>query len=67
MFANTASPQSLSFSGEEAEILTELLESERATLLVGIRHTDHRAYRDELRRRLALVEQLSRRIPSKCA
>ena len=43
---------------EELQILTELLESERARLMVEIRHTDHRAYRDELRRKLAIVERL---------
>ena len=51
----------LSLSGEEFEILAELLESERAKLLVEIRHTDHRAYRDELRHRLDLVERLGER------
>jgi len=51
----------LSLSGEEFEILAELLESERAKLLVEIRHTHHRAYRDELRHRLDLVERLSGR------
>ena len=47
---------------EELEILTELLESERVKLLVEIRHTDHRAYRDGLRHREELVEQLAERI-----
>jgi len=47
---------------EELQILTELLESERVRLLVEIRHTDHRAYRDGLRHREELVEQLEERI-----
>jgi hypothetical protein len=47
---------------EELQILTELLESERVKLLVEIRHTDHRAYRDALRRRQEIVEQLAERI-----
>ena len=40
-----------SLSEEEIQILTELLESERIKLMVEIRHTDHRAYREGLRRR----------------
>ncbi len=51
----------VSVNGEEIAILVELLESERAKLLVEIRHTDHRLFRDELRHRLSLVEQLSER------
>ena len=48
----------LNVAREELTILSELLESERAKLLVEIRHTDHRNFRDELRQRLALVESL---------
>ncbi len=48
----------LYLSGEETGILAELLESERAKLLVEIRHTDHRVFRDELKRRLSVVEQM---------
>ena len=48
----------LRLPGEELEVLDELLESERSRLLVEIRHTDHRAYRDELRHRLEVVEHL---------
>ncbi|HVX67286.1 MAG TPA: hypothetical protein VHA11_11820 [Bryobacteraceae bacterium] len=51
----------LEFTGEERAILTELLESERAKLLVEIRRTDHRTFRDELRNRLTLVEKLIQR------
>jgi hypothetical protein len=47
---------------EELQVLTELLESERVKLLVEIRHTDHRAYREGLRHRQELVEQLAERI-----
>jgi len=54
----------LDFSAEELEILAELLDSERTRLLIGIRHTDHRAYRDELRHRLALIEKLIERCGS---
>jgi len=41
--------------------LAELLESERARLVIEIRHTDHRSYRDQLRGRLAIVERLEER------
>lgn len=49
-------------SEEEITLLAELLEGEHARLLVGIRHTFHREYRDELRRRLDLVERLIARM-----
>jgi hypothetical protein len=51
----------LDLSSEELELLAELLESERAKLLVEIRHTAHRSYRDQLRERLAIVERLAER------
>jgi len=51
----------LHLSTEELEILAELLEGARDKLLVEIRHTHHRSYRDELRHRLALVEGLLER------
>jgi len=49
---------SFQLAGDELTILGELLESERSRLLVEIRHTDHRTYRDELRHRLEVVEHL---------
>jgi len=54
----TASPLYLQLAGEELSVLNELLESERLRLMVEIRHTDHRVFRDELRHRLELVEHL---------
>ena len=54
----TASPLYFQLAGEELSVLNELLESERLRLLVEIRHTDHRVFRDQLRRRLELVEHL---------
>jgi hypothetical protein len=45
-------------AGENLTVLNELLAAEQARLLVEIRHTDHRSYREELRRRLAIVEHL---------
>jgi len=58
---NATSAESLNLNSEERAIVAELLESERAKLLVEIRHTDHRAFRDELRHRLNLVEDLVQR------
>ncbi len=57
-----ASVERLSLGGEQLAILAELLESERTRLLVEIRHTDHRSYRDQLRSRLNVVEQLLDRV-----
>ena len=54
----TASPLYYHLAGEELTVLRELLESERLRLLVEVRHTDHRAFRDELRHRLEIVEHL---------
>jgi hypothetical protein len=51
----------LDLTSEEFAILAELLESERAKLLIEIRHTHHRPFRDELRHRLTLVESLVER------
>lgn len=51
----------LDVSSEELEVLADLLESERAKLLIEIRHTDHRSYRDQLRGRLTIVERLEER------
>ena len=49
---------SFHLSGDELTVFKELMEGEQARLLVEIRHTDHRSFREELRRRLALVERL---------
>jgi hypothetical protein len=51
----------LNLSTEEFAIVAELLESERAKLLIEIRHTDHRSFREKLRQRLAIVESLLER------
>jgi hypothetical protein len=58
---NSTSHEPLNLPGEELAVLAELLESARARLLIEIRHTDHRAFRDELRHRLTLVENLIER------
>jgi hypothetical protein len=54
----TVKPLYFQLAGEELTVLNELLESERLRLMVEIRHTDHRAFRDELRHRLEVVEHL---------
>ena len=59
---NSTTHDSLSFSSEELAVLAELVESARARLLNEIRHTDHRAFRDDLRQRLAVVEALAERL-----
>ena len=58
---NATGNESLDLTGEELGVLAELLECERAKLLIEIRHTHHRAYRDELRHRLTVVEELVER------
>jgi di/tripeptidase len=55
---NTLSGISFALTGEELTVSGELLVAEQSRLLVEIRHTDHRTFRDELRRRLAIVEHL---------
>jgi hypothetical protein len=54
----------MNLNSEELAVVAELLESERAKLLVEIRHTHHRSFRDELRQRLATVEGLLGRWPA---
>lgn len=59
---NPSTREPLTFSADdEIALLSELLEAEQAKLLVGIRHTFHREYRDELHRRLDLVERVIKR------
>jgi hypothetical protein len=58
---NSTTHELLNAATEEFEILAELLEAERTKLLLGIRHADHRAFRDVLRHRLELVERLIER------
>ena len=53
--------ESLSLSGEELEMLAELLDSARNKLLVEIRRTDHREFRDELRHKLVVIEGILER------
>lgn len=55
---NASTHEPLSLSSDELAVLTELLEAGRVELLVEIRHTHHRNYRDYLRKRLSLLERL---------
>jgi len=59
---DTTTHAPLEVSGEEREVLAELLESERTKLFIEIRHTHHRSYRDALRARLETVEHLEERV-----
>ena len=64
---NQTTHEPLQLTREELAILFELLETAHTNLLVEIRHTDHRSYRDELRRRLESVERLIRLCqPQRC-
>lgn len=58
---NATTHEPLNLEGEQLAILAELLESESTQLLVEIRHAHHRAFRDELRHRLNVVEELADR------
>jgi hypothetical protein len=58
---STTIHERLNLNNEEFAVLTELLESTHTKLLIEVRHTDHRVFRDELRRRLAVVERLLER------
>lgn len=48
---------------EEWVLVAQLLEQKQRELLLGIRHSVKRAFRDELHRQLNLVERLRERIP----
>lgn len=51
----------INVNSQEIAVLADLLESERARLLVEIRHTHHRAFRNELQQRLTIIEVLADR------
>jgi hypothetical protein len=48
----------------EQELLREVLQAERDRLLVEIRHTDHRDYKESLLKREELLEGLLSRLAS---
>ena len=62
---DTTMAETLTLTSEELAVLAELLQSERAKLLVEIRHTAHRTFRDELRHRLTTVEDMISRCGAK--
>lgn len=51
-----------SLTNEERELLAELLEAERHRLLLEIRHSAHRQFREELKQRYDRVERLCSRV-----
>lgn len=53
--------QQLVLSSPEVDLIRQLLKNEQNKLLVEIRHTDSRLFRNGLKERLALVEVLSQR------
>ncbi|MGB9456096.1 MAG: hypothetical protein WCB12_08645 [Bryobacteraceae bacterium] len=58
---NSTSHAPLDLNSEEFAIVAELLEAAQTRLLIEIRRTHHRSFRDELRHRLTLVESLVER------
>ncbi|MBE7543037.1 MAG: hypothetical protein M9913_03115 [Bryobacteraceae bacterium] len=48
---------------EEWALVAQMLENKQRELLLGIRHSVRRNFRDELQRELSLVEGLRDRIP----
>jgi hypothetical protein len=60
---NARSHEPFKLNSDELALLSELLQSERTKLLVEIRHTKHRNFRDELRHRLTVVEGLAETLP----
>lgn len=55
---NATTNEQMSVNAEELELLAELLDEARTKLLVEIRRTYARSFREQLRRRLTLVEGL---------
>jgi len=60
---NATSHEPFKLNSDELALLAELLQSERTRLLIEIRHTSHRTFRDELRHRLTVVEGLAGTLP----
>jgi len=57
----TPAHEPFNLTSRDVAILAELLEAERTRVLVEIRHTNHRAYRDELKERVNALEDLIQR------
>lgn len=58
---NSITHPPVDLSSEEIALVAQLLQTERNKLYAEIAHTDHRAFRDDLKRRLTLVEHLAER------
>lgn len=58
----TTTVHSFALSDDEREVVREVLESEDVRMAVEIRHTDKRAFREELKRRQHLVEEVLARL-----
>jgi len=54
----TTEAVTLNLTGEDLNVLGQVLQTAKAGLQVEIQHTFHRLYRDELRRRLTVIEHL---------
>jgi hypothetical protein len=52
----------LHLNSEELEIVVDMLDREQARLHYETRHTDKRAFREEMKHRLAIVEGLLGRL-----
>jgi hypothetical protein len=57
-----ASVHEVQLQNDELDIVMELLERELRGLPVEIHHTYHKEFRDQLRSRLKLVEELLQRL-----
>jgi len=60
--ADTAQAQPV-LSEKEWALVAQLLDNKQRELLLGIRHSVRRAFREELEQELELVERLRDRIP----
>jgi hypothetical protein len=49
-------------NSEELELVVDMLDREQARLHFEMRHTDKRAYREEMKHRLVVVESLLGRL-----
>ena len=58
----TRRPAAITVSTEEREVLVELLEHELRNLPVEIHHTRTLKFRDQLKHRLALIEDMASRL-----
>ena len=57
----------IELSGEEQEVLAQMLQSALATLEVEIRHTDRLEFRDQLKHRREILRNLLAKVPDTTA